>query len=81
MCAPAACRVRSVRDAQQRGLDRTTAGMHEALHSEAAGPILDEAADHFRDSVVTSYVHWANVHLTKADRHMQVRRAALPRWG
>lgn len=45
--------------------------MVETVQSEGAEQLLDEAADHYRDGVVMSYIQWGNVHITKADRLLQ----------
>lgn len=55
------------------GAEAMARAVSDTLASEAAGPLLDEAAASFRDAAVSSVIQWGNVHILRADRLLQVR--------
>lgn len=71
--SPPPHRSRSALEPQALGNDKLQRAMMETVHSEAAGPLFDQAEAHYRDAVITSYVQWSSVHLMRGERKLQVR--------
>jgi hypothetical protein len=56
----------------QEASEKLTRAMTDTVHHDEADALFDQAAEHYQDAVVQSYIQWGNVFMMKADRKVHV---------